>query len=222
MPEQITTTVYTIHELSGAAQRRAIDRHRDFNVDDSFWYEHLLGEYFPELAAEKGFEITTHPVRLMNGSYRQAPDIFFSGFASQGDGCSFEADVDIEKFILSRKLGKKYRMILDAVRRDWSVWADVHKSDSHYSHEYTMYAHADSDFDPESESGFTIRNEGRHRAFYILLEEFEDEVQEEARSLARDFYTKLQEEYDYLTSEEQIIESLDANGMQFTEDGNDF
>ena len=52
------------------------------------------------------------------------------------------------------------------------------------------------------------------------------EVQDELTDLLRDFmrwiYRTLQEEYEYLSSDEQVLEMLDANEYDFTEDGEIF
>lgn len=47
-----------------------------------------------------------------------------------------------------------------------------------------------------------------------------DELEEEfLKSLCEDYLIILREEYEYLTSEEQVIESIKSNGYTFTENG---
>ena len=50
-----------------------------------------------------------------------------------------------------------------------------------------------------------------------------DDDEESLKQLMRDFadwiYSSLEKEYDYLTSDEAIAESLRANEIEFTEDG---
>lgn len=50
----------------------------------------------------------------------------------------------------------------------------------------------------------------------------EDDVAEALRDLARWLYGKLEDEYDYLTSDETVDEAIAANGYSFTEDGERF
>ena len=232
MPQEITRTAYTITELSEEARERALQNHHDFNTFDEFWYEHMLDDYngdgyFTNQARAKGFEITTHSVKLMNGSYRQKPNIYFSGFWSQGDGASFEAEVDLEKFIKAHKLGRKYRMIL-ANLGEWYVDIGVRcdgYASNHYSHSGTMRTYADHDFAPSSyadrEYEYDLAVE-REEKFESLIDELKDDVHEAAVDLADSFYDQLEKEYEYQSSEEQLIESLDANEMLFNADGTDF
>lgn len=56
--------------------------------------------------------------------------------------------------------------------------------------------------------------------------ELEDKMQDIEddflKSLCEDYLILLQNEYEYLTSEEAIIETIEANGYEFTQDGNGF
>jgi len=51
------------------------------------------------------------------------------------------------------------------------------------------------------------------------MQDIEDEF---LHSLCEDYRIMLQSEYEYLTSEGAIIETIEANGYEFTEDGNIF
>jgi hypothetical protein len=44
-------------------------------------------------------------------------------------------------------------------------------------------------------------------------------VEETRHNFCREIYRALETEYDYLTSEEAIIETIEANEYEFTEDG---
>ncbi len=47
----------------------------------------------------------------------------------------------------------------------------------------------------------------------------EDEEAEFLKSLLSDYLTMLQTDYNYLTSKEQIIETIESNDYDFTEEG---
>lgn len=213
-----TTKVYTIRELSEGAQERAIEKHRDINTFDSFWYESLYEDYLPEQARAKGFELKTQRVPLMNGEYRSKPVVYFSGFWSQGDGASFECYVDYEEFILKNRLGNRYRMLLNHARRGGgSLSISV---SGHYVHSGAMHI---DDYDHHfNASDDTQRAWDAAEKADEQAEELADEILDAARDLADEFYRTLQKEYDYLNSDEQIIESIDINGYEFEEDGSDY
>jgi hypothetical protein len=216
--QEITKTAYTIRELSEEARETALENHHDFNTSDEFWYEHHIQELFPEQAAAKGFELREYPVQLMSGARRYEPRIYFSGFASQGDGASFEATVHYEEFILKNKLGNRYRTLLNHAR-EWGGGVLIRKS-GRYEHSGTMHI---DDYDRHySGDAVTTREiESAERA-ERQAEELADEILDAARDLADDFYRQLEKEYEYQSSEEQLIEALEVNEMLFNEDGTDF
>jgi hypothetical protein len=72
----------------------------------------------------------------------------------------------------------------------------------HYSHEYTMQFDHCHTTDCELPSSVT------------------DDIEETFRDLARWYYSQLEKEYDYLSSDEVIAEHLEANDCEFDELGN--
>jgi hypothetical protein len=129
--------------------------------------------------------------------------IYFSGFWSQGDGASFEGDYCYKKGGL--KAVKEYAPqdtelhdIVKALQNEQSI--NFYKSTANirqqgrYYHENTMY--------------IDIEN-GNEDCFSNLL-----------RDYARWIYKKLESGYDYLTSEQAILETIQANDYEFTENGN--
>lgn len=202
MPRDITTTVYTFSELDEDAQEKALNYFRDFNTSDECWYEHVL-DCFREDMEEKGFAV-----------HKDEPQ--FSGFSSQGDGASFTADVDIEKFILAYKRGNYYKVLLNDLRKgDAELDAQITRASyPHYVHAYMM----DIDFDAYFDAG----DEQRLEKLEALASELEDEILETARDEAHELYRTLEREYEYQTSDEQVGESLEANEIPFTKDGNPF
>lgn len=119
--------------------------------------------------------------------------IFFSGFSSQGDGASFTATGDVEKLV-----EKKYRKYIDTI---------TFTKSGHYEHEYAMSINID----------YTDEPTGKIQS--IEFENLEKELLEDARSEARAIYKRLEKEYYYLISDDAIIETIQANDYDFTEDG---
>jgi len=83
----VSTTVYTYDELSSTAKEMA----RDWWLScmDTEDYTESVIEDAGRVAECLGIEFETRPVKLMNGSTRPDPCVYWSGFWSQGDGASF-------------------------------------------------------------------------------------------------------------------------------------
>ncbi|HFU8959512.1 TPA: antitoxin of toxin-antitoxin stability system, partial [Escherichia coli] len=89
MSSIITTTVYTLDELScPAAREKARDWYRQYHADSN-WYENVY-EDFREVCNIFGISLRQRVFRLSNGRFMEEPCIWFSGFCSQGDGACFE------------------------------------------------------------------------------------------------------------------------------------
>lgn len=132
-------------------------------------------------------------------------DIHFSGFCSQGNGASFtgtyeyrkgwrnaltdHAPQDAEFFSIGNALQEAQR------RAFYSITANV-SNRGHYQHSGCMVVDADA----ECEFDY-------------------DTVRDQLRLLADWMYSRLQREYEWLTSDEQIEETIIANEWEFTKDG---
>ncbi|EPI4635923.1 antitoxin of toxin-antitoxin stability system, partial [Escherichia coli] len=88
MSRIITTTVYTLNELSSTAREKARDWYRQHHADSN-WYENVY-EDFREVCDIFGIDLRQLVFRLSNGRFMEEPCIWFSGFCSQGDGACFE------------------------------------------------------------------------------------------------------------------------------------
>ena len=74
----VTVNTYGIKELNDKARTRAIEKHRDWNVDYDWW--DFTYDDAKAIGAPMGIAIM---------------DIGFSGFSSQGDGAHFVGQRDI-------------------------------------------------------------------------------------------------------------------------------
>ena len=88
MPRTVETVVYGIEELSETAKESARAWFRATCLEHE-WYDAVF-EDFGTICRILGVTLRTSPVRLMGGGTRENPHLFFRGFASQGDGASFE------------------------------------------------------------------------------------------------------------------------------------
>ena len=130
-------------------------------------------------------------------------DISFSGFWSQGDGASFTADIDFTNPAI-------LALIPDTIKpHAKDLQGEIYRIDRHYSHENTVRATVDVDTDADDA---TKKQLDAH-------EKMEDDITKFARELMRKIYGQLQDEYDSLTSDEQIKDMFEANDYHFTADG---
>lgn len=197
MPVKKEITLYTYDELSQEAQGKAYDNWLP-NALDYEWWDCLFDD-FKEIGKIMGIEID---------------QIYFSGFASQGDGACFVgnysyacgAQKNIRQYApADKELHQVADDLFEAQSRVFfSMSCDVtHRGN--YSHQYSV----DMEF------------RGRDSSPY--LSDAEEVAAQGIKEALRDFmgwmYKALETEYYYLTSEEQFKEACEANQYLFTEDG---
>ncbi|WP_149330661.1 antitoxin of toxin-antitoxin stability system [Citrobacter braakii] len=90
MSKTISTTVYTLDELSESARENARSWYREHTLNDD-WYQSVF-DGFQDICNILGVDIKRYPVPLPSGGSRQQPCIWFSGFCHQGSGAAFEGD----------------------------------------------------------------------------------------------------------------------------------
>ena len=213
MPEIIETTVYRLDELSEAAKDKARAWYREGGFDYD-WYDAVY-EDFQRIAEILGIRFKTRTVRLYGGGSRQEPRIFFSGFWSQGDGACWEglysyrknATAEIRSYApLDAALHGIADALLAIQRRNFYQLRAEASHRGHYYHEYCM----------------SISVERDSPTWQDMTADAEEIVIEALRDLARWLYRQLEREYEYLTSDEAVDETIIANEYTFTEAGRRF
>jgi hypothetical protein len=213
MPEVIETTVYRLDELSEAAKEKSRAWYREGGFDYD-WYDAVY-EDFQTIAEILGIRFRTRTFRLMGGGTRQDPCIWFRGFWSQGDGACYEGVWRHAKGAATRLRAYAPQDVvlhgiadrLQAIQRRnfFQLRAEI-SHHGHYTHEYSMRITVERD-NPVGQD---------------MTPDAEDIVSEALRDLARWLYRQLEREYEYLTSDEAVDESLRANDYTFTEAGRRF
>jgi len=225
MPVTITKEAYTIDELSDAARAKVLDQHRDWNVDHDWWDS--VYDNAAEAAKHLGIDLKQNRVALRNGKVRFDPAINFSGFCHQGQGASFAGtftlnDVDAAALKAEWPTAAELHRIadeLDALRSALTalnVNASITNGHGYYSHEYTMQIDVTT-YNDLDEDDFIVT---ALMSVYDSLHA-EASIAELMRDFARWIYKSLEEEYEYLTSDEAVLENLQANEMLFDEDGDE-
>jgi hypothetical protein len=212
----IETKVYLFDELNDKAKARAIEEHRDWNVGDIEWWD---------------FSYDHHKDRLKEFGY-QVKDIKFSGFWSQGDGACFSGHVNKDHnqclALLPCDLATRVRefnakcRLFGAPEIELSFASRI-TTNGRYSHSGTMSLdcptfvwgdHDTDEYDIPTQAEFAELTQVLHDCA-----EIDKAVIEEAREYADEIYSELEEEYEFLTSDEQVAEMIRANGYEFDEDG---
>lgn len=199
------------------------------------WWDSVF-EMAVEDGAERGFNIDCATRRNANGKKFADPCIYFSGFWSQGDGASWVGHVDIPKWIEWMRAQRQRELDRGPCRPgngtpftdEQLLWIDEgYRNDMlqhrlhiagdalNYSHSGAMHASDDElweqvDDEEVAEGVFA----GMHcDAFVSSFQEIVgDALFEEALRAARDFadeiYRNLEQEYEYLTSEEAFKQAM--------------
>jgi len=219
MSKVIEVEVYKYGELSESAQQKA----REWYIEgmDYEWWEGVY-EMAKTDGYEKGFCIDK---------------IYFSGFCSQGDGASWVGQVDVRQWLETHaddSIGISAWCALiqeDVIGKHIKVVANT----SHYCHESTMQVVELSD-DAEGfvdhyrmELPSIFKGMEIQHLFDIILSDSECpfdsaeaialEIAESAKDYARNIYSQLREEYEYLCSDEMMLDHFDCNDYHFNEDG---
>lgn len=188
--------VYSFSELSPKARERAIAKIRECVSQD--WEGEDTIEDAKQAFAHAGLNVKT---------------IHYSGFSCQGDGASFTGEWET-KNVNPAKM-RAYAPTDEELHRIADGFAAIAKAfpnasfkvsqSGRYMHEYC------TDF-----AFYVTDNEGND---IDLEEKIEKELIELARDAMRWTYRQLEKEYDFTMADAQIIENIEANDFEFTEDG---
>jgi hypothetical protein len=219
MSKTIEVEVFKYDELSDSAK----DRARDWYIEgmDYEWWEGVY-ESVKEDGYELGFCID---------------DIRFSGFWSQGDGASWLGQVDVRQWLekhCADSIGVSAWCAL--IQEDVvSKHIQVTQNSNHYSHHETMgFANVeDNVYDANDEHEMVLPSifkgmEVRHLFDIIAtddtcpykgVDDITTAIAISAKDYAKDIYIRLREEYEYLCSEEMMMDHFECNDYHFDEDG---
>jgi hypothetical protein len=213
MPEKIETVVYRLDELEESARETARDWFRSGAFDHD-WYEFVYDD-FETICGILGVRLATRPVKLYCGGTRNTPRIYFSGFASQGDGACFEGSYAYVKAAPAAmrahapqdaELSRIAQQLQSLQRRNFYQLTVIISHRGRYYHEYSMEIAAERD----------------NTAGQSMSPEAEQMLAELLRDLARWLYRQLESEHDHLISAEVVDEAIRANDFTFTECGERF
>jgi hypothetical protein len=183
---------YTYKNLKGAARDKARDWLESVCTENEWWdnvYEHWI-----EILRGLGIET-------------DKKQILFSGFSSQGSGASFTGNINIPVFLLAHELVARYLpLYAEAVSGEGRVSVKIGRvGGSHYVHAFTTVVEVDVTIDTEE--------------LDEQISDFERTVGDYSRGYMHDLYRDLEKEYEYLCSDENLLELCAANEWRFTKEG---
>ena len=179
-----------------------IDEYREINVYDGWW------DYVYDLFVERMKQVGIHVENMM-----------FSGFWSQGDGACFVGWVDDpDLFMLKHDLDEHYPYVYKTLEHNGTL--NVSSSHQHrYCHENSVSIRVDVD-NFECLLGYDYETEIQQAVIDVLDEKLYDELADFEQSCAeifrdymRELYATLRKEYEYLTSDEVVIEAIKDNEL---------
>ena len=179
-----------------------IDKYREINVYDGWW------DYVYDLFAERMKQVGIHVENMM-----------FSGFWSQGDGACFEGCVDDpDLFMFKHDLVRQYPYIYKTLEHDGTLNV-VSCHSGHYYHAYSTTISVEVDdfdcllgYDTDTQiQGAVI--DVLDEKLYDELTDFEQSCTEIFRDYMHELYATLRKEYEYLTSDEVVIEAIKDNEL---------
>jgi hypothetical protein len=189
-------------QLPTDTQRRILDEHRDWNAHDN-WYDDVYQNF-----SER-----------MDGIGIYVEEMRFTGFWSQGDGACFEGKVcNWPKFLES--MGCEDAVLIGHAAAAWSFMC---RHTGHYCHENSVSFTCDLPLpDPEeyrdtfAEFYCPYNDELRTAVWLTALDKYDEnkisiEFEDKFKSHMRALYKELEAEYEHLTSDEVVLESLEAN-----------
>ncbi len=186
-----------------------IEKYRDINVNDDWWFESVY-EWFEEECDSRGVCINTTPRKNQKtGKVYYEKDISWSGFWSQGDGAAFAGKInDIDKALGIRineyPMFQKY---VNELNGDWSCRWGL-GSGNNIMFQGLEIEPIDDYLDDEHPFA-EIWQEQLDREHELVENDFNDLAYE----LCGLLYKTLEDEYEAMTNDEAVWEAIVANEL---------
>lgn len=205
----ITLKLYSFSELDKISKAKALTTYRDLNVNFDWWDDEF--EDFIELCSYMGIAVIKDKIK-------------FRGFYSQGNGSGFSAMVDIPKLIIAvaNQSWKDYAPLQEFVfivpQIDRRVMALV--ANGLLPGEPQIIGRT-SQYGVVTDLGISevIKDGKTHDNIFEELDKLEEWLRSIAEILNRHLYQSLEKQYEFLTSDTAIKESILTNEYLFTADG---
>ena len=204
MPALKQYLIYTFDELSDAAKEKAREWYRDGQLDYDWW--EFVYEQADTAAKHLGIDI--------DRKGKHTPAIYFSGFWSQGDGACFEGSYRYKK-----GWRKELAEYAPRIGTNIEVWQIAEALQAVQARQFYKLEAACRHRGHYQHSGCMSVDVEHAEDRYRDIGDAEDDIRDALRLFADWIYGRLEQEHDWLTSDEQVDESIRANEYTFNEDG---
>ena len=187
--------------MNSEQHAQLMEKYRYINVEHHDWWEQVYDDFMYDME-----EVGIHVEK-----------IYFTGFSSQGDGACFEGWLEDRRVYLDHHHKDQYPMIRKLLEHGGYVYAKCEQQ-GHYCHENctSFWTGADTLIGMLPQP--TEFHEKIARQWQIQLmdemDSFEGDVIDQWRTYMRDLYRRLENEYDHLTSDEVVWETIKANELE--------
>ena len=184
-----------------SSQRTALlEKYRSINIDYDKWWDCVESD-FKEDMEKVGIYVDR---------------IFFSGFSCQGDGACFAGKLDNPLVYLDHHHKDQYPMIRKLLENGGSIYTHC-KQTGNYYHENSIELWMDHDLLYAVIDQTTEFHVAVVEVWDALLDaemtDFDTKLTEQWKTYMRDLYRKVEAEYEYLTSDEAVWETIAVNEL---------
>lgn len=208
-----TIKLYSFNELSEEAKENAITKWRE-GIEWGLESSQITESFQHEL------DSLGYPTKDVNWSLSY----------SQGDGVAFYGVIDGDGMdeIAERLLeGQDKELYFQIIKEGYSIDANIYRNayGHRYSHWNTMSVDVDGDdIDTIVEGLFNVKHgDEDYDDYYIKVEGLftiiEESISHDIKRVSKDLEKQGYDEIEYIESDEHIIEVINANDYEFTEDG---
>lgn len=213
-------------ELDDAAKVRAREWFASTVFEDSSDWDHVYADV-AEVGALMGIVIDDRVVKTVKGTSFTEPDIRFSGFSFQGDGASFSALLYVKDMAGCVARVKEHAPADESLHALAAHAEEIHALITAYHVARRLDGQdVDTDEHPECEPTMTIAIVDTAHGFRTMVvndlrcpPEISALINQFVEDFARWIYKSLEAEYDHLTDDETVEETIRANEFEFDEDG---
>lgn len=187
--------------MVASSQRTALlEKYRYINVEHNNWWDCVESDFIEDMK-QVGIQVDK---------------TYFSGFWSQGDGACFVGSLDNALTYLNHHHVDQFPMLRKLIEMGGSVWATSHHRGRYY-HSSSVSINAECEAfwqcaNPKSELQEAVIQRWDDMVDKEIVD-FEAALAEQWRTYMNDLYTKLEEEHDYLTSDDAVWDTLVANDL---------
>ena len=216
-------TLKSFDELTSDQQQQVLEKYRSREVENDDWYESTLAYWGEKLRAEYGIDCFDEERVAGSGGrifIQKAPQIRFSGFSSQGDGCMFEGSLENAPRFFTR-LNEEYTSLSEDVltsleQNQVHVYWDVTHV-GHYCHSYCSERYLSVENLSETWN-YTEFQETVFAALEGHILEQEAGITAWYHAICNQIYRELEAEYESLQTDEYLAERFREENLHFDED----